>query len=345
MAASSPIVRDARASVSAMLAHPASPRRGGFPPPARPLPESPACAAVVIYESLTGNTARAARLVARRGGGAGRRGDRVPDHRHRPEGAGRGRHRVHRHLGRRAGALRSAPGRVGRIKAMPVIDGKRVAAFATYAINAGKALDRFARVLDGRGPPWSAAPCCGATGSRWASPSSSRVCSTACPRKSPTWGPSGLRARLGVSVRSSTRRTILWTLALVLGLVLVAVAYVRGGDDGGSAVTAPDSPSPQVPDDPGEGCGAAASTDPEDLAVDRTLARCEGAGARTTAARPGTTVRVAITERTETVAPVLVPRPSTSSRPTGSPSTSSTSPAPRRTRGSGRGRRGGRWRA
>ena len=64
------------------------------------------------------------------------------------------------------------PGRAGRIKAMPVIDGKRVAAFMTYAIHAGKALDRFARVLDERGPPWSAAPCCGATGSRWASPSS-----------------------------------------------------------------------------------------------------------------------------------------------------------------------------
>ena len=107
-------------------------------------------------------------------------------------------------------------------------------------------------------------------------------------------------------MRSSTRRTILWTLALVLGLVLVAVAYVRGGDDSGSAVTAPDSPSPQVPDDPGEGCGAAASTDPEDLAVDRTLARCEaGAPAPRPLAR-ATTVRVAITERTETVAPVLV---------------------------------------
>ena len=43
------------------------------------------------------------------------------------------------------------PGRAGRIRSMPVIDGKRVAAFATYAIHAGKALDRFARVLDERG--------------------------------------------------------------------------------------------------------------------------------------------------------------------------------------------------
>jgi hypothetical protein len=32
-----------------------------------------------------------------------------------------------------------------------VIDGKRVAAFMTYAIHAGKALDRFAEVLEERG--------------------------------------------------------------------------------------------------------------------------------------------------------------------------------------------------
>ena len=107
-------------------------------------------------------------------------------------------------------------------------------------------------------------------------------------------------------MRSSTRRTILWAMALVLGLVLVGVAYVRGGDGSGSADTAPDSPSPQVPDDPGEGCGEAASTDPEDLAVDRTLARCEAGAPEAQPLARATTVRVAITERTETVSPVLV---------------------------------------
>ena len=107
-------------------------------------------------------------------------------------------------------------------------------------------------------------------------------------------------------MRSSTRRTILWALALVLGLVLVGVAYVRGGEDGGSADTAPDSPSPGVPRDPGDGCDAAATTDPEDLAVDRMLARC---GPDAPAAQPlpqVVPVRVAVTERTETVAPLLV---------------------------------------
>ena len=52
-------------------------------------------------------------------------------------------------------------GRAGRIKAMPVIDGKRVAAFMTYAINAGKALDRFARVLDERGATVVSRTCTG----------------------------------------------------------------------------------------------------------------------------------------------------------------------------------------
>jgi NitT/TauT family transport system substrate-binding protein len=94
-------------------------------------------------------------------------------------------------------------------------------------------------------------------------------------------------------------------LALVLGLVLVGVAYTRG-DDGGSAETAPDSPSPGVPRDPGDGCGEDATTEPGNLAVDRTLARC-GRGAP--AAQPlgqAAPVRVAVTERTETVAPLLV---------------------------------------
>ena len=56
---------------------------------------------------------------------------------------------------------------------MPVIDGKRVAAFMTYAIHAGKALDRFARVLEERGATVvGPGACCAATGSRPASPSS-----------------------------------------------------------------------------------------------------------------------------------------------------------------------------
>ena len=106
-------------------------------------------------------------------------------------------------------------------------------------------------------------------------------------------------------MRSSTRRTILWALALVLALVVVGVAFVQG-DDGGSADTAPPSPSPRVPEDVGDGCGEAASTDVADLSVARSLARCgPDAPAAAPLAAPAT-VRVALTERSEAAAPLLV---------------------------------------
>jgi flavorubredoxin len=107
--------------------------------------------AVVIYESLTGNTARAARLVA----------DEVAAH-----GVDVAVYPI-TDIGLKDLAAADIvfvgtwvdglilfghrPGRVGRIKSMPVIDGKQVAAFMTYAVHAGKALDRFATVLDERG--------------------------------------------------------------------------------------------------------------------------------------------------------------------------------------------------
>jgi hypothetical protein len=43
------------------------------------------------------------------------------------------------------------PGRVGKLRKLPVLDRKPVAAFVTYAINPGKALDKTARILQGRG--------------------------------------------------------------------------------------------------------------------------------------------------------------------------------------------------
>ena len=75
-------------------------------------------------------------------------------------------------------------------------------------------------------------------------------------------------------MRSSTRRSTLWALALVVGLVLAGAAFVRTADDTGSAAGARHPPGPRVPDHLGDGCGRAAATDPGDLAVDRTLARC-----------------------------------------------------------------------
>jgi Flavodoxin domain len=107
--------------------------------------------AVVIYESLTGNTARAARLIAEEIAALGVEVSVYPI----------------TDIGLKdlaeadivyAGTwvdglvlFGHRPGRAGRIRSMPVVDGKRVAAFMTYAIHAGKALDRFATVLEERG--------------------------------------------------------------------------------------------------------------------------------------------------------------------------------------------------
>ncbi|HEY8524804.1 MAG TPA: flavodoxin family protein [Acidimicrobiales bacterium] len=107
--------------------------------------------AVVIYESLTGNTARAAQIVAAAA---------------RAEGADVAVYPID-NIGLKDLAeadlvfvgtwvdglilFGHRPGRAGRLKKMPVIDGKRAAIFMTYAIHAGKALERFQRVVEERG--------------------------------------------------------------------------------------------------------------------------------------------------------------------------------------------------
>jgi NitT/TauT family transport system substrate-binding protein len=107
-------------------------------------------------------------------------------------------------------------------------------------------------------------------------------------------------------VPSTARRNVLWGLALVVALVVVGVTFVQGGGDDADEAAAPESPSPRVPDDPGDGCGDAAATDPADLAVDRTLARC-GPGAPEPRPLPrAASVRVAVTDRSEAAAPLLL---------------------------------------
>jgi flavodoxin I len=107
--------------------------------------------AVVIYESMTGNTARAARLIADE---VAAQGVDVTIYNITDIGLKDLAEADIVFIGTWVDGLvlfGHRPGRAGRIKAMPVIDGKRVAAFMTYAVHAGKALDRFARVLDERG--------------------------------------------------------------------------------------------------------------------------------------------------------------------------------------------------
>jgi Flavodoxin domain len=107
--------------------------------------------AVVIYESLTGNTARAARLV---GDAVASRGVEASIYPITAIGLKDLAAADIVFVGTWVDGLvlfGHRPGRAGRIRSMPVIDGKRVAAFMTYAIHAGKALDRFADVLSERG--------------------------------------------------------------------------------------------------------------------------------------------------------------------------------------------------
>jgi flavodoxin I len=107
--------------------------------------------AVVIYESLTGNTARAARLIADE---VAARGVEVAVYDITDIGLKELAEADVVFIGTWVDGLvlfGHRPGRAGRIKRMPVVDGKPVAAFMTYAIHAGKALDRFSRVLTERG--------------------------------------------------------------------------------------------------------------------------------------------------------------------------------------------------
>jgi hypothetical protein len=107
--------------------------------------------AVVIYESLTGNTARAARLI---GGAVAAEGVDVALYRITDIGLKDLAAADLVFVGTWVDGLvlfGHRPGRAGRIRSMPVIDGKPVAAFMTYAVHAGKALERFARVLEERG--------------------------------------------------------------------------------------------------------------------------------------------------------------------------------------------------
>lgn len=107
--------------------------------------------AVVIYESLTGNTAKAARAIA-----AGLTAEGVPTEAFNVTG-----------IDYQALAdadlvivgswvdglvfVAQRPGRVGRIANMPALAGKKAIVYLTYAINAGSALQKMSDAVAGRG--------------------------------------------------------------------------------------------------------------------------------------------------------------------------------------------------
>ena len=223
--------------------------------------------AVVIYESLTGNTARAARLVAEE---VAAQGVDVSVYPITDIGLKELAEADIVFVGTWVDGLvlfGHRPGRAGRIKAMPVVDGKRVAAFMTYAIHAGKALDRFAQVLNERGATVvSRTLCAGTTRGGHGEVVSSSLDGRRGVRSLPSgalapphdWG--SLPCVLGPAARSS------WALALVARLVPRWRGIHAGGDDSG-----PPRPHPRRHRVPGcpriwvTGAATAATTDAADL--------------------------------------------------------------------------------
>jgi len=107
--------------------------------------------AVVIYESLTGNTAKAARLIAEQLTARGVTTAAYPvtsvDYQVLSEAD-------LVVVGSWTDGIVIAgqkPGRSWRLKKMPAISGKKVVVYATYAIDPGKVLDKLVTIVEGRG--------------------------------------------------------------------------------------------------------------------------------------------------------------------------------------------------
>lgn len=106
---------------------------------------------VVVYESLTGNTERAAELM---GADLRARGLEAVVC---PITAIDFQALAHADLVVVGGwvdglfLVGQRPGRVGRLESFPAIDGKRCVVFCTYALHPGKTLDKMTAILEGRG--------------------------------------------------------------------------------------------------------------------------------------------------------------------------------------------------
>ncbi|HEV3227282.1 MAG TPA: flavodoxin family protein [Acidimicrobiales bacterium] len=107
--------------------------------------------AVVLYESMTGNTRRVAELIA---ASATEAGDDVALHRIVDFDFGELAVADVVYVGTWVDGLvlfGQRPGRAGRLWKLPVLDRKPAAVFCTYAINPGRALDKTAAILEAKG--------------------------------------------------------------------------------------------------------------------------------------------------------------------------------------------------
>jgi len=107
--------------------------------------------AVVIYESLTGNTAKAGQAIAAQLSGAGLPTRAFPITKIDYQALQDAELVI---VGSWVDGLilvGQRPGRMGRITAMPALAGKKAVVYLTYAIDAGKALQKMSDAVAARG--------------------------------------------------------------------------------------------------------------------------------------------------------------------------------------------------
>jgi menaquinone-dependent protoporphyrinogen IX oxidase len=107
--------------------------------------------AVVIYESLTGNTAKAGRAIAEQLTARGLATQPFPINRIDFQALSDADLVIVGSWVDGLVVIGQRPGRLGRIRAMPALAGKRAIVYLTYAIDPGKALQKMSDAVTARG--------------------------------------------------------------------------------------------------------------------------------------------------------------------------------------------------
>jgi hypothetical protein len=107
--------------------------------------------AVVIFESLTGNTAKAGRAIAADLSARGLPTKAFPINRIDYQALSDAELVIVGSWVDRLIVVGQRPGRVGRIKKMPALAGKRAIVYLTYAIDPGHALQKMSDAVEARG--------------------------------------------------------------------------------------------------------------------------------------------------------------------------------------------------
>jgi flavodoxin I len=107
--------------------------------------------AVVLYESLTGNTRRAAELIASELGRAGVDATVCPVNRPDFQALAVADVVIVGSWTDGIFVVGQRPGRAQRIRSLPVLDRKPCVVFCTYALNPGRTLTKLTRIMEERG--------------------------------------------------------------------------------------------------------------------------------------------------------------------------------------------------